>query len=111
MENGTYRIDSGAADVEFKCDERIMNLPHVYVSHIAINFGTAPVDPSKVSIAVVDVSGFEVVVANLDVVGKAVVLYEFATRLPLVRGDSIKIAYPNVDDGTIKIRVFHTYRI
>ena len=111
MENGTYTIDSGVVDVEFKSDDRITNLPHVHISHLAFNFGTAPVDPSKVSIAVVDVSGFEVVLANLDVVGKAVVFYEFATRLPLVRGDSVKIAYPNVDDQAIKIRVFHTYRI
>ena len=111
MQNGVYSIDSGAVDVEFKNDDRILNLPHVYVSHIAVNFGTAPVDPSKVSIAVVDASDFEIVVANLDVVGKAVLLYEFATRLPLARGDVVKIAYPNVDDGEIKIRLFHTYRI
>ena len=111
MQNGVYTIASGAVAVEFKNDDRIENLPHVYVSHIALNFGTAPVDASKVSIAVVDASDFEVVVENLDVVGKAVVFYEFATRLPLVRGDALKIAYPNVDGGKIKIRVFHTYRI
>ena len=110
MENGTYTIASGAVAVEFKCDERIMNLPHVYVSRIAINFGTVPVDDSKVSISVVDASGFEIQVANLDVVGKAVVLYEFATRLPLGMGDSVKIAYPNVDGGKIKIRLFHTHQ-
>ena len=111
MENGTYTIDSGVVDVEFKSDDRITNLPHVYVSHIALNFGTVPVDASKVSIAVVDASGFEVVLANLDVVGKAVVFYEFASRLPMSRGDVVKVAYPNVDDGKIKIRLFHTYRI
>ena len=111
MQNGVYTIASGAVAVEFKSDDRIENLPHVYVSHIALNFGTAPVDASKVSIAVVDASGFEVVVANLEVVGKAVVFYEFATRLPLARGDVVKVSYQNVDDGKIKIRVFHTYRI
>ena len=111
MQNGVYSIDSGAVDVELKSDDRLLNFPHVYVSHIAINFETAPVDVSKVSIAVVDESDFEIVVANLDVVGKAVLLYEFASRLPLARGDVVKIAYPNIDSGKIKIRVFHTFQL
>ena len=31
--------------------------------------------------------------------------YEFATRLPLARGDSVQIAYPNIDG-----RKFETHR-
>ena len=38
MENGTYEIPSGPVAVVFKGDEKNKNLPHVYVSRLAIEF-------------------------------------------------------------------------
>ena len=111
MENGIYTIDSGPVDVDFKSDDRITNLPHVYISHLAVNFDVAPDDVAVFSVAVVSASGFEIKVAELDMLKEEVALHEFSTQLPLVRGDVVKMVYPNVDNRKIKIRVFHTYRI
>ena len=111
MDNGVYTIASGAVAVEFKGDEGNKNIPFVYVSHIAMNFGAQPDGLSAVLISVVDASGFEIRVMDLSVARKDVVLHEFATQLPLARGESLKIVYPNLEEGEIKIRVFHTYRI
>ena len=110
MENGAYTIASGAIVVEFKADERIDNLPHVYLSHIAINFDVGPEDAAVFSISVVSESGFEIEVVELSVIKEVVVLHEFSIQLPLVRGDTLKMVYPNVDGREVKIRVFHTYR-
>ena len=111
MKNGTYEIEEGAVAVEFSSDDRITNLPHVYISHLAVNFDVAPDDVAVFSVAVVSASGFEIKVAELDMLKEEVVLHEFSTQLPLVRGDVVKMVYPNVDNRKIKIRVFHTYRI
>ena len=111
MENGVYRIDSGTVEVEFKGDEGNKNLPHVYISHLAVNFDVAPDDVAAFSVVVVSASGFEIKVAELDVLKEEVALHEFCTQLPLARGDVVKMVYPNVDNRKIKIRVFHTYRI
>ena len=111
MENGVYTIASGPVSVDFKGDDRITNLPHVYISHLAVNFDVAPDDVAAFSVAVVSASVFEIKVAELDVLKEEVVLHEFSTQLPLARGDVLKIKYSNVDDRKIKIRVFHTYRI
>ena len=111
MQNGVYTIASGAVAVEFKGDEGNTNLPYVYVSHIAMSLGAQPDGLTKVILSVVDASGFEIVIAKLDVERKDFLFYEFATRLPLAVGESLKIVYPNLEEGEIKIRVFHTYRI
>ena len=110
MENGRYEIASGAVDVEFKSDERITNLPHIYVSQVAIEFDSAPVDAAKVAVFVVSGLDFEIQVADFLVVGRTFSIYEFTVHLPLVQGEVLKIKYSNEDDRKIKIRVFHTYR-
>ena len=111
MENGTYTIVSGAVNIDFRSDERITNLPHTYISQVAIELDTAPVDDSKVAVFVVGASGFDIQVADFLVVGRTFSLHEFTVHLPLVQGEVLKIKYSNVDDRKIKIRVFHTYRI
>ena len=111
MENGTYEIPSGPVSVDFKGDEKNKNLPHVYVSRLAIELDTAPVAEAKVAVFVMSASGFEIQVADFLVSGRTFSIYEFTVHLPLVQGEILKIKYPNEDDRKIKIRVFHTYRV
>ena len=66
-ENGTYKILSGPVSVEFKSDERITNLPHIYVSLISVDFDTAPVDDAKIGVYVANSSGFETQIAEMIV--------------------------------------------
>lgn len=104
MENGAYTIASGAVEVEFKADERIVNLPHVYLSHIAINFDVAPEDAATFSVAVVSESGLEIKVVELSVIKEVVVLHEFSIQLPLVRGDILKMVYPKSNLNLLRMR-------
>lgn len=110
MENGKYNIERGAVDVSFSRDERTTyNLPHVYVTQLALDFGTVPSMEGVVEVSVGD-DDFKVQLLALNPVGKSFLTHEFETKLPMTSADALLIQYANPDDVAIKIRVFHTYR-
>ena len=109
MENGKYNIASGAVDVSFSRDERIYNLPHVYITHLALDFAAVPSLEGAVEIFVGD-DDFTVQLLALNPVGKSFLMHEFPTKMPMILEDALLIRYANPDDVAIKIRVFHTYR-
>ena len=110
MENGEYNIERGAVDVSFSRDERTTyNLPHVYVTHLVLDFAAVPSLEGVVEVSVGD-DDFKVQLLAIDPVGKSFVVHEFETKLPMTSKDALLIRYANPDNVAVKIRVFHTYR-
>lgn len=102
-----FTQSTGAVDVEFTNSDPPIQKPTVFVSHVLIEFDTAPSDAGEVRIAFKDSQGTDLI-KTLDPQNKIHVCAEFQP-IPIIEGSALKVVYANPNSRNVVVRFLYQY--